>query len=359
MSNWTLYGMLDPHTHLRDLTWAHKATFESETRAAIAGGYTAVFDMPNTPPATTDPAALRAKLDQIDRTALCDYGVYFGASQADNTDHYTGLTGVCGLKIFNNATTGDLLIDNQPDRDKHYAAWQAGRVIAVHAEGDTVLDLLEIIRKYRRPTHFVHISTADEIRYLRDAKEEGLPVTIGVCPHHLYLTERDVATLGPLGLMKPELKTQADVDALWAALAAGVVDVVESDHAPHTLPEKHNAAGVPVYGVPGLETTLPLMLLAVKEGRLTPDQLPALLADNPRRIFGVPPDDTSYTVIDPDIKWHIRNDGLHTAPGWSPFDGMTVYGAVREVWIRGVQVYDGEQFLIGPGYGVNLFAGQA
>ena len=348
-------GMLDPHTHMRDMEWAHKATFESETRAAIAGGYTAVFDMPNTPPNTTDRAALQTKLDAMAANALCDYGVYFGASQADNTAEYDGLTGVCGLKIFNNATTGNLLIDNQQDRDKHYAAWNIGRVISVHAEGTTVLDLLEMVRKYRRPTHFLHISTAEEIGYLRDAKAEGLPVTIGVCPHHLYLTETDVAHLGSLGMMKPELKTQADQDALWQALADGVVDVIESDHAPHTLADKHNAEGRPVYGVPGLETNLPLMLLAVKEGRISAEQVPALLATNPRRIFGVPAAPDTYTLIDEDVRWEVTNDALYTAPGWSPFAGMTVYGKVREVWIRGVQVYDGENFLVDPGFGVNLY----
>jgi len=350
--------MLDPHTHLRDLDWAHKATFESETRAAIAGGYTAVFDMPNTPPNTTDRDALQTKLDALDANALCDYGVYFGASQADNTAEYAGLTGVCGLKIFNNATTGNLLIDNQADRDTHYAAWKTGRTISVHAEGDTVRDLLEMVRKHRRPTHFLHISTAQEIDYLREAKAEGLPVTLGVCPHHLYLTEADVAQLGPLGMMKPELKTQADQDALWAALAEGLVDVIESDHAPHTLADKHNDEGRPVYGVPGLETNLPLMLLAVREGRIAAEQVPALLADNPRRIFGVPATPETYTLIDPDARWEITNDALHTAPGWSPFAGMTVYGKVREVWIRGTQVYDGERFLVEPGFGMNLYGEQ-
>lgn len=348
-------GMLDPHTHLRDLEWHHKATFESETRAAIAGGYTAVFDMPNTPPNTTSQAALAVKLARLAESALCDYGVYFGASQADNTADYENLRGVCGLKIFNNATTGNLLIDSPADREKHYAAWNVGRVIAVHAEGETVLDILDKVRRTRKPTHFLHISTAEEIGYLQAAKAEGLPVTVGVCPHHLYLSEDDLPRLGALGLMKPELKTRADVNALWDALAAGVVDVIESDHAPHTLDEKHNAEGKPIYGVTGLETTLPLMLLAVREGRLSSEQLPALLADNPRRIFGVPAAPETYTLIEPDAAWTITNADLHTAPKWSPFDGMRVWGKVRGVWIRGTQVYDGERFLVGAGFGQNLF----
>lgn len=350
-----IIGMIDPHTHLRDLDWSHKATFTSETRAAIAGGYTAVFDMPNTPPNTTSKANLALKLERLNAAALCDFGVYFGASQDDNTADYADLHGVAGLKIFNNDTTGNLLIDNNDDRDKHYTAWNVSRTIAVHAEGETVADILERVRRYGRKTHFLHISTAYEIELLTAAKNEGLPVTVGVCPHHLYLTQDDLPTLGPRGMMKPELKTTKDRDALWQALQNGVVDVIESDHAPHTLDEKHNAEGRPVYGVPGLETNLALTLLAVKEGRLQLEQVAQLLAENPRKIFGLPTDPTSYTIIDPDAAWTVTNGQFHTAPNWSPFDGMRVYGAVREVWIRGTQVYDGEQFLVDAGFGQNLF----
>jgi dihydroorotase len=350
-----IYGMLDPHTHLRDLDWSHKATFASETKAALAGGYTAVFDMPNTPPPTTTVDALRTKLSKIDAHAHCDYGVYFGASQDDNTAHYDGLGGVCGLKIFCNATTGDLLIDDPQDQHAHIQAWNTGRVIAVHAEGRTVEQILNMVRQQRKPVHFLHISTADEIHMLQAAKAEGLPVTIGVCPHHLFLTEDDLRTLGPLGLMKPELKTRPDRDALWAAVKQGGVDVIESDHAPHTLAEKHNAEGQPVYGVPGIETTLPLMLLAVKNNRVALDQIPLLLAENPRRIFGVPRDEGTYTVIDDKAGCEIANRSLLTAAGWSPFDGMQANGKVREVWIRGKQVYDNGRFMVEPGYGVNVF----
>ena len=217
----------------------HKSTFLSETAAALAGGYWAVFDMPNTPPPAIDRPALDRKRESIGRQAVCDWGVYFGASQDDNTGEYAAVFDpVCGLKIYNNATTGTLLIDDQTLRARHYAAWPGGKVIAVHAEGETVADILALVRQYHQPTHFCHISTAEEIRLLAAAKAEGLPVSVGVTPHHLFLTEDDVRTLGPLGRMKPELKTHADQQALWDAIAAGVVDVIESDHAPHTLAEK-------------------------------------------------------------------------------------------------------------------------
>lgn len=347
-------AMLDPHCHLRDLDWAHKATFASETAAAVAGGYWAVFDMPNTPPETVDRPALDRKLAALASSATCDWGVYAGASQADNTAEYAAMVyDTCGLKIFNNSTTGNLLLDNQPMRHTHYAAWPASRLIAVHAEEETVLDILELVRQHRKHTHFLHISSQFEIDTLQAAKEEGLPVSIGVCPHHLYLTEADVDALRGYAMMKPPLKTRADVDALWQAVADGVVDVIESDHAPHTRAEKE--AHHPAYGVPGLETTLPLMLTAVAEDRLSVDRAVDLVATNPRKIWGLAPPDDTYCLVDLSAEYTIDNANLHTACGWSPFDGQRVRGKILETWIRGLKVYDGEAVLVDAGFGKNLF----
>jgi carbamoyl-phosphate synthase/aspartate carbamoyltransferase/dihydroorotase len=349
-----IHGMIDPHTHLRDLDWSHKSTFASETKAAIAGGYWAVFDMPNTAPSTITAELLNQKLAKIDQTAYCDWGLYFGASQTDNTDEYAQVINqVCGLKIYNNSTTGDLLIDNQTDRDKHYAAWSGDKIIAVHAEDETVRDILALVRKYNRKTHFLHISTQLEIELLTQAKEEGLPVTVGVCPHHLFLTEDDVSTLGAYGRMKPELKTQADQNALWSAIDNGVVDIIESDHAPHTIAEKDSDK--PPYGVPGLETNLPLMLQAVKDGRLSLERATDMMSTNVQRIWNITVPDDTYTVVDTDASYVIERQNLHSHCGWSPFEGMTVSGKVQEVWIRGQKVYDGEQILSQAGFGNNVF----
>ncbi len=347
-------AMLDPHVHLRGMEWSHKGTFASETAAALAGGYWAVLDMPNTPPPTVDPPALERKLAVLGAEAVCDWGVYFGASQDGNTAHYPAVAErVCGLKMYNNATTGSLLIADQGAREMHFRAWPRGRLIAVHAEGETVADILALVRRYRTPTHFCHISTADEIALLAAAKSDGLPVTVGVTPHHLFLTDEDVRTLGALGRMKPELKTRADQDALWDGIARGVVDVVESDHAPHTLDEKR--APEPPSGVPGLETTLPLLLTAAREGRLPPERVIELVALHPRKIFGLRAPDDTYTLVDLADRYEIRRENLHTLCGWSPFEGWMVQGRVREVWIRGRRVFDGERVLAAPGSGRNLF----
>ncbi len=348
-------GPVDPHVHLRDLDWAHKATFASETRAALAGGYWAVLDMPNTAPATTTRTALQHKLARIRSGAACDWGLYFGASQDDNTAEYARVVdAVCGLKIYNNATTGDLLIADQALRRAHYRAWPARRPVAVHAEGPTVAEVLALVRETGTHTHFCHISTAEEIALLREAKADGLPVSIGVTPHHLWLTEDDVPRLGAFGRMKPELKTPADRAALWDAIADGTVDVVESDHAPHTLAEK--ASANPPFGVPGLETTLPLLCTALHDGRLTEQQIIDLVARNPQRIFGLIPPEGTYTLVDLDAEYTVTRAGLVTACGWSPFEGMAVRGKVTEVWIRGRKVFDGTRVLAAPGSGRNLFA---
>ena len=347
-------GMIDPHTHLRDLDWAHKATFASETQAAIAGGYTAIFDMPNTAPSTVSEALLSDKLSRIDRAAHCDYGLYFGASQADNTSEYERIAArVCGLKIYNNSTTGDLLIESSAIRERHYRAWKTNRLIAVHAEDETVANILELVRKYRQPTHFLHISSEREIQLLTAAKNEGLPVTVGVCPHHLFLTEDDLTRLRGYGMMKPELKRKSDQRALWRAIRSGVIDIIESDHAPHTIAEKESDS--PPHGVPGLETTLPLMMQAVKDGRLPMQRACDMLSRNVQRIWRVSPLPKTYTVVDTDHSYVIERGQLRSLCGWSPFEGMRVCGRVAEVWIRGHKVYDGEQVLSRPGFGRNLF----
>lgn len=348
-------AMVDPHVHLRGMDWSHKGDFASETASAVAGGYWAVFDMPNTMPSTISQEALERKQREFAEQALCDYGIYYGASADGNWTTYDDIAdAVCGLKIFNNATTGNLLISDQSIREQHYKHWTSDKPISVHAEEETVLELLELVRKYRRRTHFLHISTAKEIRFLTDAKEEGLPVTIGVCPHHLWLTEDDEKTLGAFGIMKPSLKTANDRDALWKALQNGVVDVVESDHAPHTLDEKNSDK--PPYGVTGLETTLPLLLTAVSEGRLTLEQVIGFVSENPRKIWNLAAPDETYAMVDLDERYTVENADMHNLCGWTPFDGVSVQGRVVETVIRGKTVYKDGQVLVKAGFGNNLYA---
>jgi carbamoyl-phosphate synthase/aspartate carbamoyltransferase/dihydroorotase len=347
-------GAVDPHVHLRDLEWSHKGTVERETAAALAGGYWAVLDMPNTPPPATTRARLDARSTAFARSAHCDFGLYVGADQHGNQAEYAAASmAAVGLKMYCDATTGDLLVSDAAERRAHLAAWMAAvgtrKPVAVHAEGRTLAEVLKVAVELRVRLHVCHASLADEMALLREAKRDGAALSVGVTPHHLYLTEEDAVRLGPYGLVRPALRTRADVEALWDGVADGTVDVIESDHAPHARAEKASAAPPP--GLPGLETTIPLMILAMRERRLSEERLIELLATNAQRIFGLVPPAETWTIVDTDAKWVVTDEALRTTPGWSPFAGMRVTGRVREVRIRGVLAWDGEEVACPPGTG--------
>jgi carbamoyl-phosphate synthase/aspartate carbamoyltransferase/dihydroorotase len=350
-------GAVDPHVHLRDMDWSHKATVERETAAALAGGYWAVLDMPNTPPNTVDAQRLRAKAAFVGERARCDFGLYLGAhGTSDDTGYAAAAPEAAGLKLYCDHTTGSLLLGDQEQRRAHLRAWGAvsDKPAAVHAEGDTLADVLQLVREERVRAHFCHVSLAAEVELLREAKADGLPISVGVTPHHLYLEASDHARLGGFGLVKPPLRTTADREALWAAVLDGTVDTIESDHAPHTRAEK--ASDDPPYGLPGLETTVPLMATAMRDRGLTDERLIALLATNAQRLFGLTPPPETWTLVDPDDSFVIADEDLRTSPGWSPFSGMRVWGRVREVSIRGHVAFDGERVLAEPGEGRRLLS---
>jgi len=343
---------VDPHVHLRDLEWAHKATVERETAAALAGGYWAVLDMPNTPPNTVSAERLRAKHEYVAARARCDFALYLGADQAgDGSAYATGAADACGLKMYCDHTTGSLLLADDATRRRHLRAWGAvtDKPVAVHAEGDTLASVLGLVREERVRVHFCHVSMASEIELLRAAKADGLPISVGVTPHHLYLEAADRERLGGFAMVKPPLKTTADREALWAAVLDGTVDTIESDHAPHTRAEKESAH--PPFGLPGLETTVPLMVTAMRERGLTEARLIELLATDAQRLFGLRPPPDTYTLVESDASYVVSDERLLCSPGWSPFSGMRVWGRVREVRIRGRVVFDGEQVLAQPGEG--------
>ena len=355
MTPLTIPGAVDPHVHLRDLEWSHKATVERETEAALAGGYWAVLDMPNTPPVTTTRARLDEKSAHVSRRARCDFALYLGAHHEGNEAEYAAAApGAIGLKLYCDQTTGQLLVADDRARASHLRAWAAAsqRPVAVHAEGSTLAALLGLLRREHVPLHLCHVSGRDEVALLREARREGLPISVGVTPHHLYLTDEDAARLGGYGRVRPPLRSRADVEALWEAVADGTVDIVESDHAPHSRAEKESAE--PPYGLPGLETTLPLMVLAMREGRISEARLIELLATNAQRRFGLLPPPGTGTLVDTQASWVIEDRDLRTSPGWSPFAGLRVWGRVREVRIRGRVAFDGENVLAAPGSGLDL-----
>ncbi len=347
MPDLILPGLIDVHTHLRVPGGEHKEDFATGTAAALAGGVTMLLAMPNTHPPLTTPAALGAALVSAEEDARCDVGLYAGASAEDIALLPQLASGAAALKIYLNDTFGKLRVDDLPTLAACFQTWPREKPIALHAERQSVAVAIGLAAIYGRPIHIAHVSRREEIELIANAKGRGLPVTCEVAPHHLFLSVADAARLGPLGDMRPVLGTAEDVAALWAHLN-DTVDCIATDHAPHTLDEKRSANPPP--GVPGLETSLPLLLAAVADNRITVERLIALMHDNPRRIFGLPrqPDTRVEVEMRP---WTIPAGGWQTKCGWTAFAGLRAGGRVRRVVLRGQTVYEDGAVLAAPGSG--------
>jgi carbamoyl-phosphate synthase/aspartate carbamoyltransferase/dihydroorotase len=340
-----LPGLVDLHVHFRDPGQTHKEDFFSGTAAALAGGYTTVFDMPNNATPITSEVALEEKLASARAKIVCDVGVYFG-SLGDNLGEFDRVCDrVCGLKLYLNVTTGGYLLD-PAHLVKIFRAWNSPKPVMVHAEDDVIDKVMRVVEATGQLTHVCHVSSRAELEPVLEAKRAGLPVTCGVTPQHLFLTDADAKRLGKFGGVKPALKPQADQDFLWEHLDQ--IDVVESDHAPHTRAEKED--GTAPFGMPGLETTLPLMLAAEREGRLTRERLVELCSARPMEIQGLAADPETWVEVEP-VEFEIGEEGLETKAGWTPFKGMTGVGKVKRVVMRGAVVYEEGRLLAKPGSG--------
>jgi dihydroorotase len=370
MSILRLPGLVDAHVHLREPGYPHKEDFYSGTAAALSGGVTTVLDMPNTDPPTATPARLREKARLAAAKAVCDVGLFVGATNTDADAYLPAAPHACGLKIYVSDTFGSLRIDTLDLLHRLFRTWaerasavgyrSAGAAgglgpIAVHAEELMLPVCLALADLYAAPLHIVHVSRRSEIELIRAAKEKGRAVTCEVTPHHLFLSTDDLPRLGARGDMRPRLATPADVAALWANLAT--VDIFATDHAPHTLAEK--AGENPPPGVPGVATMLPLLLTAVHAGRLTLDDLLLRCVVNPRRIYGLPDQPDTFVEVDVDAMTTLRDDAALTRVGWTPFAGMAVYGQVRKVVLRGATVFEHGQVLAAPGAGQVIFGADA
>lgn len=349
MTTLRLPGLVDVHVHLRVPGGEHKEDFATGTAAALAGGITTVLGMPNTSPPLTTPAALETARREAAAGARCDVGLFAGASPED-VDLLPALAPhSVALKIYLNDTFGPLRVDDLPTLRACFFTWPQNKVIAMHAERQSVAVGIALAAIFERPVHFCHVSRREEMELIADAKVSGLPVTCEVTPHHLFLSQEDAARLGPRGNMRPVLGTPDDVAALWEHVEGGTVDCIATDHAPHTLQEKYS--GEPPPGVPGLETSLPLMLTALEEGRLTEERLVALMATNPRRIYGLPEQEETYVEATVGRAMTLDDEMVHSKCGWTPFAGMTVSGRVERVVLRGEVVYEEGKVLAAAGSG--------
>jgi carbamoyl-phosphate synthase/aspartate carbamoyltransferase/dihydroorotase len=346
-----LPGLIDPHVHFREPGATHKEDWDSGTSAALAGGFTQVLAMPNTQPPVTDAETLQLALSAAHQKARCDYAQYIGAG-VDNVESAPLLASqAAGLKLYLDQTFGPLRLDQMSLWRQHLAAWRRSRPVVAHAEGRTLAAVILMAALCDRPLHLAHVSTREEILIIRAAKEKGFKITCEVTPHHLFLCDADLPSLGSSrGEVRPQLATSADREALWQNLE--VIDCFASDHAPHTLAEKDGTNPPP--GFPGLETALPLFLTAVSEGRLSLEDIVARCVTNPRRIFNLPEGPETWIEVDPQSKWEIKAANTFTRCAWTPFEGYPVCGRLVRTVLRGQEAYRDGKLLVNPGFGRNI-----
>ena len=382
-----LPGAIDTQVHFREPGLEHKEDLESGSRAAVLGGITALFEMPNTKPNTDSAEALAEKLARAKGRMWCDHAFYVGATNA-NADHLHELemlAGCSGVKVFMGASTGDLLVSDDDCLRRVLA--NGRRRVAVHAEDEPRMQeraglrvtgdpsshpvwrddesalkatrrVVRLAHEVRRRIHVLHVTTPAELEFLKDHKAVA---SCEVTPQHLTLAgEEAYPRLGTYAQMNPPIRSGAHRDGLWRWLAQGVPDVIGSDHAPHTADEKAKPYPESPSGMPGVQTLLPLMLDHMNAGRLTLERLVDMTSTGAARLFGLTGKgriaagyDADFSVVDLGARWTITREWLASRCGWSPFEGMTLTGRPVGTIVRGRRVmWDGD--LIGTPAGAPL-----
>ena len=367
-----LPGAIDPQVHFREPGKEYKEDLASGSRAAVRGGVTSFLEMPNTDPSTTTQAALDDKLRRAAQKSVANYGFFIGAT-ADNLDALNSATPACGIKIFMGTSTGSLLVDRPEDLERIFA--HGTRLIAVHAEDEARIRarkaqfagrtdyaahsdirdaecalkatqlVLALSKKYQRRLHILHLSTKEEANLLR--RDKPAWVTAEVIPNHLFLNIGDYAAQGARVLMNPPIRTKEDNAVLWQALKDGVIDFVATDHAPHTLEEKRRPYPDSPAGMPGVETSLPLMLTEMAAGRCTLAEVQKWMCWGPAAAYGIPNKgkilegwDADLTLVDIETVKTVRDEDTFTKVRWSPFAGRALTGWPVTTVVNGRVVFD-------------------
>ena len=343
--NYVLCGIIDPHTHMRDPGLTHKEDFNSGSKAAARGGVTVFFDMPNTIPNTISKENLIAKKSMMIGKSYVDYGFHFGGSKSDNSDDIKDVINVsASTKIFFNASTGNMLVENDKVLEKLF---ESSKIVTVHAEDKMVDKAINIAKATKTPLYLCHLSLASEIDSLKRAKDSGMIIYGEATPHHLFLNTEDVNKNEKnkmLLRMKPELREKSDNKALWDAVLDGTIDTIGTDHAPHLRSEKLEKL---TFGVPSVEHSLELMLKKVNDGTIDLKLLTKIMSENASKIFAVKNKgllkenyDADLVIIDLNDRSEIEQKDIITKAGWSPYIGFERGGKVLTTIVRGNIAYN-------------------
>jgi len=345
-NNFVLPGLIDCHVHFREPGLTHKEDFLTGSMAAAKGGVTTILDMPNTLPPTTTLQTLEEKRKMASKS-IVNYGFHFGAT-SNNISDMKKVKNISAVKLYMDYTTGDLKVD---DFEAIRQIFSISRITIVHAEDLKVKNAIDILTKHKikNKLHVAHVSSEEELKH---AKMNAIKnqVTVEVTPNHLFMNENDLQNLGSFAEMKPRLKTEQDQKALWLGIKNGIVDIIASDHAPH-LKEEKEKVNYP-FGVPGVETMLPLLLDAFNAGKISLPAILKLCCENPAKLFRIKNKgilkegyDADLVIVDLDKRQAVRNEDLMTKCKWSPFDGKILKGWPVTTIVNGNVVYDnGEIF---------------
>ncbi|MEM9538533.1 MAG: dihydroorotase [Cyanobacteria bacterium P01_E01_bin.42] len=365
-------GVIDPQVHFREPGLEHKEDLFTATCACVRGGVTSFLEMPNTRPLTTTQEKLDDKLKRASEKCLANYGFFMGAT-AENLADLRDANPACGIKIFMGSAHGALLVSTEAEIEPIFA--EGTRLIAVHAEDQqrirdrrkefqgitepkihsTIQDrqaalnatqlALKLSKKYQRRLHILHLSTGDEAELLRQEKPAW--VTTEVTPQHLLLNESTYEKIGTLAQMNPPLRTQKDNEILWQALKDGVIDFIATDHAPHTLEEKAKGYPNSPSGMPGVETSLALMLTQAKAGKCSYAQVANWMSAKPAEAYQIPNKgqikegyDADLVLVDLENYQPVLREDVVSKCGWSPFEGWDLTGWAQYTIVGGQVAFE-------------------
>lgn len=367
-----LPGVIDPQVHFREPGLEHKEDLTTASRACAKGGVTSFLEMPNTVPLTITQAALDDKLDRASQKSIVNYGFFIGATPANLPDILTA-SPACGIKIFMGSAHGDLLVSTAEALEPIFA--KGSRLIAVHAEDQARINqrkqefagskdpaihsqiqdnqaalnatqlALGLSKKYQRRLHILHLSTAEEVELLRQDKPAW--VTAEVTPQHLMLNTDAYAAIGTLAQMNPPLRSHHDNDVLWAGLLDGTIDFIATDHAPHTLEEKAKGYPNTPSGMPGVETSLPIMLTQAVAGKCSIEQVSNWMSTAVAKAYNIPNKgaisigyDADLVLVDVENYHLVERKDIVSKCGWSPFEGWNLTGYPVYTIVNGNIVYE-------------------